>query len=271
MSASTHLVALTRHNPQTSLEQELPVLAPALGLGLYDARLRLVSPLPVVLASGLELEAAKRLLALLRGRGHGAVACDASTVATGERANAVRAFELAASAFIAIDGRQQRSSVPHTQILGVVCASEQSNETHRVETQEKKIDVSRAVLSGGMMLKKTVTKVEQRDTTDLQQVVYLFRSTTPEPLVLEERKLSFEGLGALRGSSARLSLDALLLVLKRAAPGALHDDSLRKHKRRPELSAVRGLQTDRTVVTSNAAANALAAHLLMLAHLQAQR
>jgi hypothetical protein len=270
MTSETHLLALTRHKPGSSLEQEMPVIASALGLGLYDARMRLVSPLPSILASGLSLQDAQRLLALLRGRGHGAVACDAATIPGHERALVARGFELAPSAFVVLDAQKRRLEVPHAQILGVVRAAEQSSETRSIETREKKLSVGRALLSGGVMLNKTVTKVEQSASADLQQVAYLFRSTTPEALLLEERSLSFEGLGSARGSSARQSFEALMLALKRAAPAALHDDSLRKHKRRVELTAVRGLASERTVTDSNAPANALAAHLLMLGHLQQQ-
>jgi hypothetical protein len=98
----------------------------------------------------------------------------------------------------------------------------------------------------------------------------MFQSTRPEPVVLEEHGLSYEGLGPERTSTARGSFDALMAALRRHAPAALHDDRLVTHKRRVDLTSVRGLTKDRTFSNSNAPANMLAAYLLMLGHLQNQ-
>jgi hypothetical protein len=265
-----HLVALTRWNPDKKLDQELPVLAPALHLAPYDARLRLVTPPPAVLASGLELAAAQQLLGVLRARGHGAVACDVTSVPPAERSILVRGFELGPEVFVGLDEQRRRFELPYAQILGFARAAELSSQTQSVETSEKKLAIGRALMSGGMMMNKTVTKVETTGSSERQQVAYVFRSTAPEPVLLKQYSLSYEGLGAARGSSAHQSFEALIAALRTRTPGAMHDDRLLTHKRLPDLTGVRGLTKDRTISTSNAPANALAAHLLMLGHLQGQ-
>ena len=245
-------------------------MARAMGLAPYDARLKLAVPPPVVVASGLSLEPAQELLGVLRQRGHGAVACDAGGVPVRESALIVRGFTPGAHALDGIDDHKRAFSLPYAQILGIVRAVELSSETQTVETTEKKLAIGRALLSGGVMLNKSVTKVATTDSATRQQVAYVFRSSDKEPVLLEEHRMSYEGLGAQRASSTHKSFDALIGLLRRSAPGAMYDDRLVTHKRRADLTGVRGLTKDRTSSSSNAPANMLAAYLLMLAHLQEQ-
>lgn len=264
------LVALTRWSSEHGLEQELPMLAQAMGLALYDARLKLAAPLPAVLASFTILERAQELLALVRRRGHGAVACEASAAPTPERSLSCRGFVLESDAFLGTDDQRRSFTLPYAQILGIVRAMELSSETQTFETAEKKFALGRALLSGGVMMNKTVMKSETSASSDRQQVAYVFQSAGPEPLLLKENHLSYEGLGAQRTSTARRSFEALLAALQHHAPSAMYDERLVTHKRRVDLTSVRGLAKERAVSTSNAPANALAAYLLMLAHLQKQ-
>ncbi len=265
-----YLVALTRWNSTVSIDAELPALAPAIGLAPYDARLRLVTATPTVLASGLALGDAQRLLGLLRERGHGAVACDADTIPAPERALLLRGFALEPDTLVGLDVQRRPAPLHYADIIGIARAVEISSQSHAVESTEKKLDVGRALLSGGLVMSRTVSKVETSDSFERHHVAYLFRNGTADPVLLKEHLLSYEGLGAARGASAHASFEALLAALRAATPAAMHDDRLLTHKRRPDLTAVRGAAKDRTVNTSNEPANALAAHLLMLAHLQGQ-
>ncbi|HEY6461657.1 MAG TPA: hypothetical protein VIY73_15925, partial [Polyangiaceae bacterium] len=63
-----------------SIEDEAPNLAEDLGATAYDARLLLAAGAPIVAKTTPDREAALELLARLRARGHGAVACDTSAV-----------------------------------------------------------------------------------------------------------------------------------------------------------------------------------------------
>ena len=265
-----HLLALTRWNAARTLEQELPVLAPALGLGLYDARLRLVAPLPQVIASGLLEERARELCALLHGRGHGAVYADAAQVADARAAFVARAFELGGDGLTVRDEMRKSIELLYARITSVLRAFETSSEAQTISTSEKKLDIGTAVLTGGLKFSKTVTKVEKNATAERQQVAFIFHDAAAEPVLLREYALGYEGLGELRGLTAHESFEALLAQLRNRAPQALHDDRLFTHKRRVETVAMHGVAKERTVSTTNAGANYLAARLLMLAHAQGQ-
>jgi hypothetical protein len=268
-----HLVALTRWSPEHGLEHELLTLARAMRVAPYDARLKLAAPLPVVVAAGLALEPAQELLALLRQRGHGAVTCEASDIPAIARMPVARSFALQSAAMVAqvaLDERKRELTLPYAQMLGIVRAAELSNTTQTLVTSEKKVALGRALLSGGVVTKKTVDKTRTNEVAERQQVAYVFVSTSPDPVLLKERSLSYEGLGAERAVTARESLEVLVDRLHRSAPSALLDDRLLVHKRRTDLTEVRGVTADRTVSASNAPANTLAAYLLMLGHLQGQ-
>jgi hypothetical protein len=265
-----HVVALTRWNKALALEKELPALAQTLGLGLYDARLRLVGAPPSLLAHGLTLERARALLGAFRDRGHGAVAADMANAPSARSIQLVRSFELGAAALVVIDELKRTVTLPYAQLIGALRAVEVSSESQSVTTKETKLAIGTAVLSGGMKMSKTVTKVEKSGSSDRQRVAYVFVSDGSGPFLFKEHVLSYEGLGAARGVTAHQSFDVMTTALRKHAPHALHDDRLLVHRRHAENVLVQGTTKERSVSSSNSTANDLAAYLLMLAHLEQQ-
>lgn len=265
-----YVVALTRWHAAVTIEHELPELARALELAPYDARLKLVAPAPAILRTNLASEPAHELVAILRKRFHGAVTCDVRIVPMPARAIAARGVELGADHLIVTYELERRARVDYSDVLGVVRAAELRSESQRTETVEKKFDMKGAVLTGGLKLTKNVSKVQTSGSSEREPVAYVFRTSDPEPLLLKENELSYEGLGALRGTTAHQSFEALIACLRRNSPSALHDDRLLMNKRRADAPVVRGNLADRSISMTNISANDLAAHLLMLAHLERQ-
>lgn len=265
-----YLVALTRFCALTSLDDEAPAIAPALGLAPYDMRLKLATPPPVVLAPAAELARAQALVALLRERGHGVVACDTARLPAPEHAFFVRGFELRPDALVVTDRPGRALCLPYPEIAGLFRAAEITNEVETAEVVQKKLALGRAALTGGLMRRKAVKSVETRASSDRQEVLYLFRRSAPEPIVLEERGLDYAGLGERRSATYRENFTALTKWLQRGAPHAVYDDRLLATKRRTDLASVQTGVGKRVVVDSNSAANQLAAFLLMYAHVQAQ-
>jgi hypothetical protein len=265
----TYLVAITRLDGG-GLPQQLPELASAMGLSPYDARLRLSAPPPVIVARACERKAAEALLAWLRARGHGAVACDVATLPSAEHGVIARAFELRASELLVTDVRGAACTLPHAQIIGLMRAAEVSEEVETVEATSKKLALGRAVLTGGVVRSKKVKTVETHTSSDRQDALYAFRSTGPEPIVFRERELQYQGLGAQRASTHRQNFNMLVDCLRNAAPAAVFDDRLLAGKRRLDLANVQSAPGSRVITSSNSLANQLAAYLLMHAHLQRQ-
>jgi hypothetical protein len=265
-----YLVALTRWESSRALDAELPWLAPLMGVLPYEARLRLNAGSPVVLVRGLALADAQQTLSALRTHGHGAVAIDETAAPQSERALVAAGFELLPDQLIARARDGQRYALPFPQLIAVVRAIEVCEEERAHETVEKKLALGRALLSGGLMRNKTVRTEHTAKSLQHEQVAYLFRREGAEPLLLRQSSLHYEGLGSLRGTSAVESFARLLAVLRERAPHALHDDRLCARKRRTELTAVSGTAREQTRSSTNATANALAAYILVHAHLQAQ-
>jgi hypothetical protein len=72
------VVAITRW--ARPLEEELVELAAIVGEVPYDLRLRLAGTLPAIFGRTSDRQEAIERLGMLRGRGHGAVACDVDRV-----------------------------------------------------------------------------------------------------------------------------------------------------------------------------------------------
>ena len=133
-----YVVAITRW--AQPLEQEAVVLAPLLGMAAYDLKLRLAGPLPAVFARAPELARARELLAALRARGHGAVACDLARVDV-HGPESVRQVELEARGGPSQgEGRRFLDQMPRVLLI-------QNGEVPRV-TQVLRVDAENAIPDG---------------------------------------------------------------------------------------------------------------------------
>lgn len=269
-SRGMHLVALTRFPRDRSLDQDLQWLAQLMGMLPYEARLRLSSGLPVILTRGIALNVAQQNLSALRAHGFGAVAIDEAAAPSSEHAQVAASFELADGELRVAARANQSSVIRYPQLIACVRAIEVSEEEQATETVEKKFSLGRTALSGGLMTSKTVRKSINKKSGEHEQVAYLFRHDSSEPLMLRERALSYAGLGSERGHSAAESLSRLIAALRQRAPNMLVDDRLCQRKRRVDLAAIRGTSSEQVRSSTNAGANDLAAYILVHAHLQEQ-
>jgi hypothetical protein len=266
----TYLVAITRWSASHSFDAELPVLARAMGLSPYDARLRLLAPLPVVLRPDADLATAQALVLGLRERGYGAVACEAALVPGPEQAFMVREFEFGETALALGDPRGRNFALPYTQFMGLIVTAEVVTEISMVESSHQKLALGRAALTGGIMRRKTVKSTETQASSERQRALYLFMTIAPHPIVFKEHELHYHGLGEPRAPTRRQSFTTLVDWLRRYAPHAPYDDRLASVKRRPQLSAVEAGAGKRVETSTNSAANQLAAYLWMHAYVQGQ-
>ncbi len=263
-----HVVAVTRWG--SPLEEELPDLAARLGMVAYDLRLRLASGLPVVFAlAAAEAEAAGHV-EFLRARGNGAVACDVDSIPGPDVQLVPLDFELGAEDVRGTSIGGGRFELAYTDILAMVHVACVSSAEHTVTTQEKKFAPGRAVLSGGLVLRKKVDRVDKTVTEDQEQVIYIFCRTHPAPYVWKELTLRYEGLGGQRQLTAAQNFATLANSLRSLTPHAFHDSRLLTQKRRADISRVAGSARDRRLETSNARENDLAAFLLVRGYLEGQ-
>jgi len=263
-----HVVAVTRWG--TPLQEELPELAARLGMVAYDLRLRLTGGLPVVFAQLKDGMEATGHVEFLRTRGHGAVACDADAVPGPEDQIVPVDFELTATALHGTSTRGRRFELPYTEVLAMVHVACVTSAEHSVTTQVKRFAPGLAVLSGGMVLRKKVKRVDKTVVQEQEQMIYMFCRSHPAPYVWKELTLRYEGLGDQRQLTTIQNFQTLSQRLRTLAPDAFHDQRLLTHKRRADVSVFAGGGRERRIETSNASENDLAAFLLVRGYLEGQ-
>ena len=236
----------------------------------YDLRLRLAGGLPVVFAQLEDGMEAAGHVEFLRARGHGAVACDAEAIPGPEDQLVPVDFELTATALRGISTRGRRFELPYTEILAMVHVACVTSAEHSVTMQEKKFAPGRAVLSGGMVLRKKVNRVDKTVVQDQEQMIYMFCRSHAAPYVWKELTLRYEGLGDQRQLATAQNFATLSKRLRTLAPHAFYDQRLLTHKRRADISVFAGSARERRLETSNARENDLAAFLLVRGYLEGQ-
>jgi hypothetical protein len=263
------LLAITRLTQLGPVDGELATVAQLTGQSAYETRLRLMSAPPIVLARSLPLERAQHWLAVLRERGHGAVAVDEPMLPRDERIRCPQDIELHERAFVGVQ-HGRRFELPLASVMALVRAVEVIEEARMRETSEKKLAIGRALLTGGLMRSKEVTSTQTDVRTEAERTLYVFLREGPDPMVLRERVLRYAGLGPLLARTEHECFDRLAGWFRSQAPHAIYDERLATRKRRPTLQGLHGTSKDQVAISSNASETALAACLLVHAHLQRQ-
>lgn len=212
-----------------TLEGEAAALAVDVGGTAYDARMLLGSGTPAVVRRTEDKAQALDLLARLRARGHGAAACDASAVVAAEAMIPMRRFRLGPSA-VALDDRPGET-LPYDDLLALVAAVHRTQTHVETHVTEKKLSITRAIVTSGLSMTKTVKKEMHSTTEERDNVLYLFRRSGAKPWLLREGAVADwsghgQPLAASRLENFRLAIGAL----RAGAPGAAFDDRLVSRK-----------------------------------------
>ena len=256
---TVYVVAIVELN--TTLETEAAALASDLGITAYEARLMLAPGVPVVVRTTADKPEALDLLARLRSRGHGAVACDASAVVASHDMASMRRFRMGPDGISLED--VPGAKLPFDDVIALEAAVHRRRVASESEVRDKKLSVARTVLSGGLMTTRTVTREAHTATEEREPVLYIFaRSGTP--WILREHGTSWAGMGRPVAPSSSENFRMALGLLRECMPRAPYDDRLVARRFTPERMALSGTSTGTTVTTSSEAGTDLLAHLLAL-------
>ncbi len=214
----------------TPVDVEAKALAADLGTTPYEERLRLTPGMPAVVLSTTDGDAARTLLAKLRARGHRAHACSAAAVVPAASMVSLRNFQLDADGLEA-GGAQ----LPWSEVAALVRARTVRTSETTTTVKEKKFDLGRAVLTGGMMIRKVHTRDVVTRNEDFEQVLYVFRSDGDTPWLLREHATNYAALGAALAPSSSQNFATAIARFREHAPHARFDDSL---LRRPTIADV---------------------------------
>ena len=169
------------------IETEAVAIAPELGLTVYEARLKLTAPKPSILLQTADVERAARIADRLQKRGHGAVAFDTKDAIGNADMTEMDHYRLTANGVELDPGpRGQAEPMPYDDASALLMAMHRtsSSETH-TETK-KEFSSGRALLSGGLVRSRAVTRSVTTPTEDHEQVLYIYRRVG-RPWILRER------------------------------------------------------------------------------------
>jgi hypothetical protein len=268
------IVAVTRWG--LGLDQQLPELAKSLGLFPYDLRVRLNGPLPVVVARMHERDQAGRLLAQLRAWGHGAVACEDSSVPAADSMHQPREFRFEGERLHTEDAQHVHAEVAASEVYALIHALVLSDHHQNHSKSGKQFSAARAVLSGGLVMTRKTSSSAYVTESEAEERVYVIRKDYAEPLLFAQSQLRYTGLGADLERSSHGNFGILVERLRGWCPGALYSTQLRETRRKASFvgasQAKSGATTTTTTTTSrsNASEVDLAAYLILVAHARGQ-
>jgi hypothetical protein len=99
-------------------------------------------------------------------------------------------------------------------------------ERKRTETTERRqLSLGRAVLTGGLMVTKTVKTSKSEVQIDVAGFLHLYPAAGP-PLVFRQGDLNFAGLGKELQPSVAANFTRLVAVLRELCPKARYDERL---------------------------------------------
>lgn len=271
-----YAVAITRQTSGGA--SDVAALATLFGADPYDMRLRLSSPVPIIVGHAADADQATEWLRAVRALGYGSIACDLERVPTGNAVLTARSFELQPDAITVHceDGRDTR--LAYDEILALVHAMLATESQTLNVTTEKKLSAMRVLATSGLSRNTTKTTQTRSQDQEHEPALYLVRKDGSDPIVLRQNRMQYEGLGSPLPPTRLGCFQDLLGRLRAAAPEALFDNRLLSQKRKPNaidqardrVATKKKQETSSTITQTNAGATDLAVYLLAVAHLRGQ-
>jgi hypothetical protein len=214
----------------TTVEAEAKALAADLGATAYEKRLVLVAGFPAIVLATTDVDAAQALVEKLRARGHRALMCRVADVVRATKMIQMRHFQLDH------DGLESGGErLPWADLSTIVRARHQRQVATTEIVKQKKFNATRAILTGGLIMRKTEQREVSTTTEEVEQVLYLFRASGGTPWILREQTTNYSALGAALTPIANRNFAIMIEKLRECAPHAVFDDSL---IRRPTIDDV---------------------------------
>lgn len=251
-------------------DADIQLIARHLGQVPYEVRLKVATSPPVALGPFRDLAQVQELVAELRDRGHGAVACDAEKVVSSETAKVARSFEFGADSLVVALRDGTEGALPYDELMVLVRAVCHRSEEITEETQTKRFSMMRTAMTGGLVRRAQRTSKTQSTTIETEQILYAYRQRGDGTVLFREQSLNFLGLGDRIGLTAVESFDRFVRALAERASAARLDERLVSEKRRGSTLTAASFGGHSRVATSNQGETDLAAHLVAIGHLQNQ-
>jgi hypothetical protein len=229
-----HIVAI--YDLKGSAEHLARNLSGVMGITPYEARARVMAPGggPAVVGGFAEAAAAAACAQRLKVAGFSTLILD--SVEAGGAASRFDAFQVrfGTDTLATIDRRSGSREFPYDRVTMLLRGTIFGSATDSDVTREKKFSPGLAILSGGLILRKTVQTVTQTVTSHSQPFLYL---CTPEhpPVALYPEQMDFSTLGANRQLSREANFGWICAELRRRCSRAVWDDRLQTRPGQAQL------------------------------------
>lgn len=224
-----------------------------------DVRQRMAGGAPCVLRAGADADL-RAMADRLEAIGVAALACSPEAAPTDDDRVVARALELRPDGIVAIDGAGQAHPCGAGAIRLLQKGMRAQVVSETVTTTERKLSATRALLTGGLFVSKTVERQEQRTTSSREGFIVIHRDDGEPDVILYERRIDYRFLGAQMAHGSAANLAIVLERLRALAPSAPIDERVARPglvQRMPRVGQVDAID--------------LALYLVALAHVRLAR
>jgi hypothetical protein len=219
-----HVVVI--HGWKEETTELVQAISSALGITVFEAQQRMIGGGPAVVASFADPQQALAMAKKLNQNGIATLVVDAAKVCSRAGHFIVRRFELNESSLRIEQVDQQRAEIPYGEIYLLLPSTSIVRYSEKKTVTERKLSVTKTIISGGIPLSKKVKHEEEVTTEERSKVLYLYAGNRP-PIVFSQNEMTYDGLGAAMKLSRELNFTYVISELRRRSPGAVYDDRLR--------------------------------------------
>jgi hypothetical protein len=192
----------------------------------------------------------------LESAGFEVVTCDPTQAPTDADRILARRMETEGGRIFLFDGADRRHECAPGSIMLIQRGARITVSTHTLKSQERVFSMGRAIMSGGILLSKTVDKSTTTATESRESFLLIQRCDGQPDFVLYERRMDYRFLGKEMESSSHKNFGHALTLLQTLAPAAPVDHRV------SQAGFVSGLPA------TSADPVDLALYLVVLAHLR---
>ena len=219
-----HIVTVLRR--PDPIERATAALAARQGISAYEARTRLSGELPRIVGVLADPAAAGALVQGLLADGFVAAALDAAAIEHDDARDIVKSMDFGPESVTAALRGLRTRTIDYADIGVIIQGMRIGVTTTTEETRSKKFDAGRAILSGGLVMRKSVTTTSTKTSEAREGFVYVYARSGGPSLAVYERSTNYAFLGAALQPSSMANLLRVVDELHRRAPDARVDTRL---------------------------------------------
>lgn len=200
-------------------------LAGALGIMVFEARQRLATGGPSVVASFADHQQARALAEKVSRAGIKTLIVDAAPVRRRDGFYIIRRFEFEDRALKIETHNGQQETLPYAEMKLLLTGTSIVGYSETKTIVEKKFSMGKTLLAGGIPMTTKVERQEEVSSEESEQILYLYANGR-SPAIFSLNGMNYDGFGAEMKLSRKLNFSHLISQLRLHAPGAVYDDRL---------------------------------------------